>query len=67
MFYKELRLISGMRFGSWLLKKIFRGNRFFIVVVHACAKSLTKQGVQKKCVPGFPVLSALKNYLHVYL
>ena len=38
-------------------------------MVHACTKSqsLNKQGIQKNCVPEFPILSTLKNYPHVYL
>ena len=52
-----------------MLKKLLRGTCFFTVVVHAFTKSqsLNKQDIQKNCVPEFPILSTLKNYLHVYL
>ena len=40
---------------------------FFLGVACIYTKSLSKQGMQKKYVPEFPVLLALKNYLHMYL
>ena len=52
------------------MKKVSRGALFFTGVVHACTKSeqgiqTNKQGIQKYFQTEFPILSTLKNYLHV--
>ena len=38
---------------------------FFIMVVHACTKSLSKQGIQKNCLQEFPILLALNYYAFI--
>ena len=34
----------------------------FLLVVHACTKSLSKQDIKKKCLHEFPILLALNYY-----
>ena len=38
-------------------------TRFFIMVVHVCTKSISKQGIQKKnCLQELPILLVLNYY-----
>ena len=69
MFYKELRLNLGTRFGSAFLRKLLRDSCFFTVVVHhTCIKvSADGQGIQKKLCARISNLPILENYLNVYL
>ena len=41
---------------------MMRCTCFFIMVVHACTKSLSKQGIQKNCLQEFSILLALHYY-----
>lgn len=58
MLFKQLRLISGPRFGSRFLEKGSRGARIFVWCKQGtkCLKNAHK----KNCAPEFLIFSALK-------
>ena len=58
MLFKQLRLISGPRFGSRFLEKGSRGARIFVWCEQGtkCLKNAHK----KNCAPEFLIFSALK-------
>ena len=55
-----------------MLKKLLRGTQVHVSSLWWCmhlqkVKPSTNKTYKKTCVPEFPILSNLKNYLHVYL
>ena len=72
MFYKQQRLISDIQSGSLFLEKsiTYDSMRYtFIYLGRACMyqKVSANKAHKKNYVLQFPVLSALKNYVRVYL
>ena len=61
------------RYMIWfVLKKLLRGTQVHVSSLWWCmhlqkVKPSTNKTYKKTCVPEFPILSNLKNYLHVYL